>query len=563
MEDKQILKKALLAFIFLLNPIFAFCANGIENKNQIDKISSIEIYPFETNKPLNDTCSIMFSEQNIQHSSVLKKGVRYWLKMTINNHALTEKENYIHFNNAFAEVVLWESVQKNKWVKKNIGGYGIPYSKRERGILYEDKLLFHVLPGDKTELLVSVYQPNHNIIFKDQCTVISKSKFEKTNNTTNNIQFWFAGIISVLCIFSVILFLFMRNNAFIIYALYATITEIYFLAFFNIIEVNILVDYPQINKYLFFCITISQSLYFLFLNELLKQINGIKKQKFVTKYAIVSFSVALLVILFSLFDYEGAILLSDIYSIINGIVGLYIIAITYKDVPKRIRIVYIGFVSIVFCGLLALFLNSISTRNAYVYIYQLGFFVELTFFFIAISYTYLIEKNSRIQTMLNLSVIEAKKLKTEKEALELKNEVEQKNRNLTLKAVEILKNNQVINEVIDKLIHIEKKNIISKDDVTILKNNLKNTLKQNHWKEFELYFVEVHPHFYEALNKKYPNLTPGEAKLCAYIKLNFSTKEIASITGRTIASIDVSRSRLRKKMKVQNSENLYALIALI
>jgi len=273
----------------------------------------------------------------------LKKETRYWLRITIDNHTLTEKENYLHFNNAFAKVVLWQYDKKNGWIKTGIGGYGIPYSKRERGILYEDKLLFHVLPGDKTELLVSAYQPNRNITLKNQCKVISKIKFEKENTFTSNIQFWFAGIISVLCIFSMILFLFMRNKAFIIYALYAMITEIYFLAFFNIIEVNILVDYPQINKYLYYMLTLSQSLYFLFLNDLLKQINGIKRQKFVTKYAIVSFSVALLIILFSLFSYQGAILLSDIYTIINGIVGLYIIAITYKNVPRRIRIVYNGF----------------------------------------------------------------------------------------------------------------------------------------------------------------------------------------------------------------------------
>ena len=432
----------------------------------------------------------------------LRRETKHWLRITINNQALKEKENYIHFNSAFAKVALWQKNNMDQWVQTNIGGYDIPYIQRSGYGIIDDKLPFSASSGDETELLVSVYQPYIDIILRDQCEVISESKFEKINNATNNFQFWFAGIISVLCIFSLILFFFMRNKAFIIYALYAIITEIYFLAFFNIIEANLLFDYPQINKYLFFCITLSQSLYFLFLNVLLKQIDGIKKQKFVTKYALVSFSVALLIIIFSLFSYTNAIHLSDIYTIVNGLVGLYIIAITYKDAPKRIRIIYIGFATILFSGLLALFLNSISPDNAFIYIYQLGFLIELTFFFVAISYTYFIEKNSRIQTMLNLSVLETKKLKTEKEALELKNEVEQKNRSLTLKAVEISKNNQLINKMIDWLGLLEDKGTISTKDIARLKRSLISTTKHDYWEEFEAHFIKVHPGFYELLNKK-------------------------------------------------------------
>jgi len=560
--------KLLMALIFLFYIIYGvtpLSANLVKSGNvkSRDAGISLDICLNPQNNCRSNPNLISDFQFQPFNSITLSKETRHWLRITINNDVLTEKENYLYFHGIFAEAFLWQKDNNKKWVQHSTGGYDIPYSQRSGHGTIDDKLLFYTSSETKTELLVSVYQPYVDIILKDQYGIISKSKFEKENTLNYNLQFWFAGIISVLCIFSLILFLFMRNRAFIIYTLYAIITEIYFLAFFNIIEANLLFDYPQINKYLFFCITLSQSLYFLFLNVLLKQIDGIKKQKFVTKYAFVSFSVALLIILFSLFSYTNAIHLSDIYTIVNVVVGLYIIAITYKDAPRRIRIIYIGFITILFSGLLALFLNSISLDNAFIYIYQLGFLIELTFFFVAISYTYFIEKTSRIQTMLNLSVVEAKKLKTEKEALELKAKVDEKNRNLTLKAVEILKNNQVINEVIDKLIHIEKKKIISKNDVTLLKNTLKGTLKYNHWKEFELYFTEVHPHFYDALNKKYPNLTPGEAKLCAYIKLNFSTKEIALITGRTIASINVSRSRLRKKMKVQNSENLYAIVASI
>ncbi len=493
----------------------------------------------------------------------LNKRSKYWLCITIKNNALNETKNYLHFNNIFAEVILWQKGENNLWEQISIGGYDIPYSKRTGKGIIDDKLFFSASHGNATQLLVLANQPHRNIIYKNQCEIISESNFVKKNTFSNNLQFWLAGIISFLFLFSLILFIFLHNRAFIIYASYSIITEIYFLAYFNIIEANLLFNYPQISKYFFFCITLSQSLYFLFLNDLLKPINNIKKKKFVTKYAIISFSTALLIIALSLFRFSLGVKLSDIYSIINGGVGLYIIAITYKEVPKRVGIVYTGFVSILFGGLLALFLNSISHGNAFIYIYQLGFLIELAFFFIAISYTYFIEKTSRIQTMLNLSLLETKKLKTEKEALALKNEVNQKNRKLTSKAVEISKNNQLINKMIDSLELLENKGTVSINDIARLKKSLINTAKLDYWEEFEAHFIQVHPDFYEVLNKKYPELTTTERRLCAFIKLNLSTKEIANITKRNPESIHMTRSRLRKKMGLDKTANLENIIASI
>ena len=257
-------------FLVLSSLLFVLPVSVNAQANNNHTIKSIEVcLNPENNRQFNPNLITDFQFQPFK-TIRLRKETRHWLRIIINNHALSEKENYIHFYNIFAEVVLWQKDPGNMWVQNSIGGYDIPYSQRSGHGFIDDKLLFCASSGDETELLVSAYQPYTDIILNDQCEVISKSKFEKKNNATNNFQFWFAGIISVLCIFSLILFLFMRNKAFIIYALYAIITEIYFLAFFNIIEANLLFDYPQINKHLFFCITLSQSLYFLFLNELFK-----------------------------------------------------------------------------------------------------------------------------------------------------------------------------------------------------------------------------------------------------------------------------------------------------
>ena len=77
---------------------------------------------------------------------------------------------------------------------------------------------------------------------------------------------------------------------------------------------------------------------------------------------------------------------------------------------------------------------------------------------------------------------------------------------------------------------------------------------------FKLHSEGVHPEFFNRLGEKFPNLTPYEMKLCAYLKINLSTKEISQIMNVTIAAINKSRQRLRKKIGADPEENLTKLM---
>jgi len=58
------------------------------------------------------------------------------------------------------------------------------------------------------------------------------------------------------------------------------------------------------------------------------------------------------------------------------------------------------------------------------------------------------------------------------------------------------------------------------------------------------------------LLKKYPSLTVNELRICSYLLLNISSKEIAELTKRSIRSIESTRLNIRKKMKLSHNENL-------
>lgn len=77
------------------------------------------------------------------------------------------------------------------------------------------------------------------------------------------------------------------------------------------------------------------------------------------------------------------------------------------------------------------------------------------------------------------------------------------------------------------------------------------------WKDFEMHFEKVYEVFYQRLYKMFPDLTPGERKLCALLRLNISSKDIAAITFQNPQSVDMARHRLRKKFNLQTDENLF------
>ncbi|HRZ41465.1 MAG TPA: response regulator [Bacteroidales bacterium] len=76
------------------------------------------------------------------------------------------------------------------------------------------------------------------------------------------------------------------------------------------------------------------------------------------------------------------------------------------------------------------------------------------------------------------------------------------------------------------------------------------------WRDFENRFENVYESFYTKLHEQFPDLTPGERKLCALLRLNISSKDIAVITLQNPQSVDMARYRLRKKLDLSSEDNL-------
>jgi DNA-binding NarL/FixJ family response regulator len=83
---------------------------------------------------------------------------------------------------------------------------------------------------------------------------------------------------------------------------------------------------------------------------------------------------------------------------------------------------------------------------------------------------------------------------------------------------------------------------------------------EQHWKEFTLAFEQVHQSFFEKLKQRSGDLTSTDLRLIALLKVNMDSKDIAGLLGISIDSLRVARYRLRKKLDIDQGENLSTFI---
>ncbi|NLT51197.1 MAG: tetratricopeptide repeat protein [Ignavibacteria bacterium] len=95
------------------------------------------------------------------------------------------------------------------------------------------------------------------------------------------------------------------------------------------------------------------------------------------------------------------------------------------------------------------------------------------------------------------------------------------------------------------------------NSVKKLNSDILNKIKLcDDWEQIKMHFEKVHPSFFSNLREKHQHLTINELKMCSYIKLKFSIKEISRLLNITPESVKVSRSRLKKKLQIPDEVNI-------
>lgn len=200
--------------------------------------------------------------------------------------------------------------------------------------------------------------------------------------------------------------------------------------------------------------------------------------------------------------------------------------------------------------------------------FYLTFYAYFFYLLIGILIGYLINKSYLIRYTKQKNkliedhklLMEIHKLETEQQLIKLKNielalDVDEKNKELAISTLDNLRKNE--------LLTIIKNDLKKNSNLTDLQklNSLISEINENisgkdSWSVFKQSFDSIDKDFLKRFHTTHPNLTPSDLKLCAYLRLNLSSKEIAPIFNISTSSIEIKRYRIRKKLNLPHGESL-------
>jgi len=170
------------------------------------------------------------------------------------------------------------------------------------------------------------------------------------------------------------------------------------------------------------------------------------------------------------------------------------------------------------------------------------------------------EEQKRLQYLHQLEIE-----KSEKEIVKLKNEkleseIEHKNTELASAAMHLVQKGELLGNIREELMRLKKggNGDGAADEFKKMLRILGEENKMDKdWEQFAVHFDKVHSDFLRTVKTVYPGLSAHELKLCAYLRMNLSSKEIAQLENISVRGVEISRYRLRKKLKIPTETNLF------
>ncbi len=160
-----------------------------------------------------------------------------------------------------------------------------------------------------------------------------------------------------------------------------------------------------------------------------------------------------------------------------------------------------------------------------------------------------IKENEKALRMQNLEA-EQKIIKLQNEQLE--KEMAGKSKELAVSTMSLIKKNEFLSNIKEKLQATEN----SAQVRSVIKTIDKDISEEDNWKFFKKAFSNADKDFFKKIKAKHPDLTSNDLKLCAYLRLNLTSKEIAPLLNISVKSVEIKRYRLRKKMQLPREVNL-------
>lgn len=155
-----------------------------------------------------------------------------------------------------------------------------------------------------------------------------------------------------------------------------------------------------------------------------------------------------------------------------------------------------------------------------------------------------------------MKTLEQERIIAEQQKKLLENELELKGKETASMAFDMLALKNSMGGVKEQLLDGVRRGTISTRDVNKILMQMKDKDTDLFWSTFQNNFDLIHKRFFRNLHEKYPELTANDMKICALLRLNLNTKDIANFTHLSIRGVESVRYRLRKKLGIPTDKSL-------
>jgi ligand-binding sensor domain-containing protein/DNA-binding CsgD family transcriptional regulator len=163
----------------------------------------------------------------------------------------------------------------------------------------------------------------------------------------------------------------------------------------------------------------------------------------------------------------------------------------------------------------------------------------------------------------NNLLLEIKELEIDQQLMKVRNEqlsqdVDIKNKELAVSTMSLINKNELLNMIKEDLKKTSDEG--NRSIKSVISTINKNISEEDSWKVFKEAFDTADKDFLKKVKLAHPLLTPNDLRLCAYLRLNLSSKEIAPLLSISVRSVEIKRYRLRKKMDLPHEQGLVEYI---
>lgn len=164
----------------------------------------------------------------------------------------------------------------------------------------------------------------------------------------------------------------------------------------------------------------------------------------------------------------------------------------------------------------------------------------------------LIEENN---LLLEIAALENEQQMMKLRNEQLSNDMDAKNRELAVSTMSLIKKNELLSIIKEDLKKSSDENS-GRNIKSVISTINRNITEDDSWNVFKEAFDNADKDFLKKIKAAHPSLTPSDLKLCAYLRLNLTSKEIAPMLNISIRSVEIKRYRLRKKLNLMHDDGL-------